>query len=107
MPAEKPQKTYECPLREALRYQRLLSEPFIKSEIDIARELGITRVRVSQVIGLLKLAPEIQKELLAIQDQRAIQFFSERRLRPLLKIPDPAGQVREFGRMLGEISSAS
>jgi hypothetical protein len=64
------------------------------------RELGITRARVSQIMGLLKLPEEIQKVLLGLTDQQAIRFFSERRLRRLLVIQEPAKQVREFNRML-------
>jgi len=99
---EKPQKIYECPLREAKCYQKILDDPFINSLADVARELGITRARVSQVMGLLKLAPEIQKELLNLQDQKAIRYFSERRLRPLLTIKDQARQIREFKKMRNE-----
>lgn len=98
----KPVRTYECPILEAKRYERLLSDPFINSQADVARELGITRARVSQIMGLLKLPEEIQKVLLEFNDQRTIRFFSERRLRPLLMIPEPAKQVREFNRMLEE-----
>jgi hypothetical protein len=106
-PPEKPQKIYECPLLEAKRYQKILDDPFINSLADVARELGITRARVSQVMGLLKLAPEIQKELLNLQDQKAIRYFSERRLRPLLTIKDPARQIREFNKMKEKIQSFS
>lgn len=106
-PPEKPQKSYESPLREALRYQRLLNDPFIHSQLDIARELGITRARISQVMALLKLAPEIQRELLALQDQKAIRFFSERRLRPLLNIKEPSKQIQEFNKMKEQIQSLS
>lgn len=77
----------------------MLAEPFIDSQADIARELGVTRARVSQIMGLLKLAPQIQKELLALQDQAAIRFFSERRLRPLLAIKGQRKQVVEFRKM--------
>jgi hypothetical protein len=103
LPPEKPQRIYESPLRKALRYQRLLSDQFIKSQMDIAREFGITRARVSQIMGLLKLPEEIQKTLLGFEDQRAIRYFSERRLRPLLKITEPAKQVEEFSRMMGRV----
>jgi len=98
-PPEKPQKIYESPLRETMRHQRLFKDPFIKSQLDIAREFGITRARVSQIMALLKLAPEIQKELLSFKDQKAIRYFSERRLRPLSAIKDPAKQIREFNKM--------
>ena len=93
------QRIYESPLREALRYQRLLSDPFIHLQLDIARELGKTRARVSQIMAFLKLAPEIQRELVELQDQKAIRFFSERRLRPLLNIKEPSKQIQEFNKM--------
>lgn len=51
-------------------------------------------------MGLLKLPEEIQRVLLGLTDQRAIRFFSERRLRPLLMLPEPARQVQEFNRMM-------
>jgi len=92
-------------LIEAKRYQRLLNDPFINSLADVARELGITRARVSQVIGLLKLTPEIQKALLGLQDQKAIRYFSERRLRPLLTIKNFSQQIREFKKMREKIQS--
>jgi hypothetical protein len=106
IPPMKPVKTYECPIHEAKRYERLLSDPFVNSQADVARELGITRARVSQIMGLLKLPEEIQRVLLGLEDQQAIRFFSERRLRPLLMMPDPDKQVREFNRMLEEMPSS-
>ncbi len=83
------------------------SDPFIDSQADIAREPGITRARVSQVMGLLKLPEEIQRTLPGLDDQRAIRYFSERRLRPLLMIPDQARQIQEFNRMLAEFGKSS
>lgn len=80
-----------------MRYQRLLNAPFIRSQLDIARELGITRA--SQVMALLNLVPEIQKEFLALQDQKTIRYFSELRLRSLLTIKEPFRQIREFNKM--------
>jgi len=54
-------------------------------------------------MNLLRLAPEVQERLLGLQDQRAVRFFSERRLRPLIPIEDPQRQMRELERMLGQI----
>ncbi len=106
-PPIRTKKTYECPLHEARRYERLLSDPFIDSQADIARELGITRARVCQMMGLLKLPEEIQRVLLGLDDQKAIRYFSERRLRPLLMIPDQARQIREFKQMLEKVQPIS
>jgi hypothetical protein len=96
-------KIYESPLMEARRYRNLLNDPLINNQSDIARDLGITRARVSQVISLLKLAPEIQKTLLGFKNQKMIRFFSEYRLRPLLSIMDPSKQIKEFNKMKRKI----
>jgi len=93
----------ESPLMEAKRYQNLLNDPLINNQSDIARDLGVTRARVSQVMSLLKLAPEIQKTLLGFTDQKMIKFFSEYRLRPLLPIMDPSKQIKEFNKIKREI----
>ena len=102
-PAVKKEKIYESPLVEAKRYRNLLNDPLINNQSDIARDLGITRARISQVMSLLKLAPEIQKILLGFEDQKMIKFFSEYRLRPLLTINNPNQQVKEFKKMINEV----
>jgi hypothetical protein len=101
-PVEK-EKIYECPLIEAKHYQNLLNDLLINNQSDIARDLGITRARVSLVMSLLKLAPEIQKTLLDFKNQKMIRFFSEYRLRPLLSIMDPSKQIKEFNKMKRKI----
>lgn len=103
-PPEKPTRIYVSPLIEAMRYQRLLDrDPYMKTQADIARELGITRARVSQVMKLLSLAPKIQNVLLNMDDQKAIRYFSERRLRKLLTITKPTQQVREFNKISRQV----
>jgi len=62
--------TYNSPLVEAKRYLNLFNDPLINSQSDIARDLGVTRARVSQVLSLLKLAPEIQKTLLGFTNKK-------------------------------------
>jgi hypothetical protein len=55
------------------------------------------------MMNRLRLDPEVQKRLMGLEDQRAVRFFSERRLRPLVQIDDPGQQVREFEKMLAHI----
>ena len=98
-PAVKKEKIYESPLIEAKHYQNLLNDHLINNQSDIARDLGVTMARVSQVMSLLKLAPEIQKTLLGFEDHKMIKFFSEYRLKPLLTINSPDQQVKEFKKM--------
>jgi len=48
-----------------------------------ARE-HISRARVTQIMSLLALPPDVQRFLGTLTDQKHIHFFSERRLRRLL-----------------------
>jgi len=95
---------YTSPLLEAKTYAGILkNDPFVKTQAELAREMGVSRVRITQVMNLLRLVPEVQEQLLQIEDQKAIRFFSEHRLRPLVQIEDTDLQVREFQKMLGQV----
>lgn len=105
-PPVAPERVYTSPLFEARRYAAILEgDPFVKTQADLAREMGVSRVRITQVMSLLRLAPAIQDQLLRLTDQRAIHFFSENRLRPLTQIDDPKRQVEEFKKLLAQLSS--
>ncbi|MCK4916470.1 MAG: hypothetical protein KAS89_09865, partial [Candidatus Eisenbacteria sp.] len=83
---DEPERVYTSPLQEARRYVRILeNDPSVKTRADLAREMGVSRVRITQIMNLLRLDSEIQEQLLGLEDQRAIRFFSERRLRPLIQ----------------------
>jgi len=56
-------------------------------------------------MSLLRLAPQIQEQLLGLTDQPAIRFFSENRLRPLTQIEDPKRQAEEFQKLLAQVPS--
>jgi hypothetical protein len=101
---DEPERVYTSPLLEARQYLRILeNDPSLANRADLAREMGVSRARVTQVTNLLRLNSEVQERLLKLEDQRAIRFFSERRLRPLIQIEDPKQQVLEFERMLAQI----
>ena len=102
-PPVMPERVYTSPLLEARRYAGILQrDPFVKTQADLAREMGVSRVRITQVMSLLRLAPEIQDQLLRLTNQRAIRFFSENRLRPLTQIDDSARQLEAFQKLLAE-----
>ena len=99
-----PERVYTSPILEARRYASLLQrDPFVKTQADLAREMGVSRVRITQTMSLLRLAPEIQEQLLRLEDQQAIRFFSENRLRPLTQIDDPARQFEEFQKLFAQV----
>ena len=57
---------------------------------------GVTRARVTQIMGLLRLAPDIQEKILTPLGTLHRRFVTERMLRPIGAIADHPDQIREF-----------
>jgi len=87
-------------LRKAIEWQILLESGEIVNKADIARQEGITRARVTQVMGVLRPAPEIQERILSMPDGDGRPSLTERMLRPFGTIADQRDQIREFQRVL-------
>lgn len=87
-------------LRKAMEWQALLESGKIANQADIARKEGITRARVTQVMGMLRLAPEIQQNILSMPEMIRRSPISERMLRPIATIIDRRDQLREFQGLL-------
>jgi len=83
-------------LRKALEWQALLASGEASNQAAIARREGITRARVTQVMGLLRLAPEIQQHILSLPDMVHRPAVTERALRPIAQNPDPRRQIEMF-----------
>lgn len=66
-------------------FERLVREAAVKDYAEIARLTGITRARVTQIVGLTLLAPEIQDALLILPQGSRV---TERSLRPMIPRPD-------------------
>ena len=103
----KPPKVPKTPrvvefLRKAIEWQTLLASGQAKNQAEIARREGISRVRVTQVMWLLRLAPEIQERVLAIPQTTRRQVISERALRPIAHLEDLTEQKAQFQRLLSD-----
>jgi hypothetical protein len=65
----------------------------------VARRAGLTRARVTQILGLLLLAPDIQEAILSLPPfTRGRDPLPERALRPLVAEPDWNAQRRLWAR---------
>jgi len=58
------------------------------SQVALARDLGVSRVRVTQVLNLLKLDPEVLEQVAGLGDPLTARFVTERKLRPLVNLPE-------------------
>lgn len=91
-------------LDEALAYKKLVEGERRLSRSAIARMSGVTRARISQVLAILNLDPEILEYVASIRDSTAVRFFTERRLRRLLGIRDQAERLLQFSAMREQLS---
>ncbi|MDO8473392.1 MAG: hypothetical protein Q7T05_06190, partial [Dehalococcoidia bacterium] len=70
-------------LRKAMKWKTLLEPGRIARQAEIARREGITRARVTQVMGLMRLAPEIQEQIQSLTDIAGRSPVTERMLLPI------------------------
>jgi len=56
------------------------------SAADLARKLGVSRARVSQVLNLLRLSPEVLDRIAALGDPVPGRGVTERKLRPIVEL---------------------
>jgi len=95
----KPPRVAEL-LKKAIEWQALLDAGKVASQVEIASSEGITCARVSQVLGMLRLAPEIQERVLTLPASVRRTAITERLLRPITGITDHRDQIQEFYKLL-------
>ena len=78
-------------MKLALKYQKIMQENNI-SQSELAKRLKVSRVRVTQILNLPRLAPEIQQYILSNSNPK----ITERKLRSLVKIKDMELQRKKF-----------
>jgi len=87
-------------MNRAERYQNTLrGNSSVNTRAALARKLGISKARLTQIMNLLKLAPEIKSYIKKLDDQELLHFFNEKRLRPIASIQDEKIQVIEFKKI--------
>ena len=72
-----------------IRFDRLIREGHIEDYAELARLGHVTRSRLSQIMALLQLAPDIQEGILFLPlSTGGHDSISERTLRPIAALPD-------------------
>ena len=83
----------------AIRFDGLLREETVRDYAELARLGHVTRARMTQIMKLLDLAPDLQEKILFLPP---VTGLTERRLRPLLTRLDWREQRRLFQQMVAE-----
>lgn len=68
----------------AIRFDRLIRTGVVRDQSDLARLAHVTQPRMTQIMNLLHLAPEIQEMLLFLPRATGKETIHERLLRPIV-----------------------
>ena len=88
----------------AIRFEGLLREETIRDYAELARLGRVTRTRMTQIMKLLDLAPDIQEQILFLP---FVQGLNERNLRPLVSRIDWDQQRRMFQKITGRVGASA
>lgn len=79
----------------AIRFDGLVRDGVVTDQAELARLGHVTRARVTQIMNLSHLAPDIQEALLFLpRIERGPDPIRERQLRPIAAVPDWRKQRR-------------
>jgi ParB-like chromosome segregation protein Spo0J len=79
--------------------QRAIDKGLVADRAAVARKLGLTRARVTQLLDLLLLAPDLQLQVLKLEAVDGIEPTSERPLRRIAHEAVWTSQRTEFSNL--------
>ena len=82
----------------AIRFDQLIRDGVVADQAELARTGHVSRARLTQIMNLLSLAPEIQEELLFMQTERGRDQLTEKQLRTMASNSDWRKQSRVWTR---------
>lgn len=69
----------------AIRYDQMLNDGVVQSQTELAELLHVSQPRMTQIMNLLHLSPEVQEEILLLAEVREGRgLLTERCLRPVV-----------------------
>lgn len=95
-------RQYRNPVYLAREWRALLDEGKCSSLAALSRYLQVSRARVTQIMNLLQLSPEVTDMISSLGDPLRMPAIPERRLRPLLPLT-PDQQKIQVKLMLSKV----
>ena len=89
-------------LTRARAWRRLIDTGEVKNAAALARRYGMTRARVSQLLSLLHLAPEILAYIDGLHGTEGSLHLTARRLRAIAVLNDHDEQRARFRDLVGD-----
>ena len=87
----------------AVRFEKLVKRGDIQDYADLARLGYVTRARITQIMNLLNLAPDIQEEILFLPNtMKGRDPILEKDLRPVAAVPHWSRQRKMWAQMRKE-----
>lgn len=84
----------------AIRFEKLVRDGHVADYAELARLGHVTRARLTQIMNLLALAPEIQEAILFLPAVEAGKdTITERELRPVVETADWASQRKMWQKL--------
>lgn len=86
----------------AIRFDQLLQDGTVTDQSELARLARVTQPRMTQIMNLLHLAPDIQEEVLHLPSVGGGRdSITERQLRPVAALTNWREQRRGWARLAG------
>ena len=98
-PVRRPAKVAQQ-LALAHHLQAAIDRGAVADRADVARKLGLTRARVTQLLDLLLLAPDLQDAVLALEAVDGAEPMAERALRAVAHAGTWAEQRAAWGKLM-------
>jgi len=90
----------------AIRFERMLDEGVVANQSELARLAHITQPRMTQIMNLLHLAPDVQEEILFLPPvTEGRDPITERDLRPITAEADWDQQRAAWVAMTGRVAA--
>ncbi|QDV85508.1 hypothetical protein [Planctomycetes bacterium TBK1r] len=88
----------------AIRLEDLLDSGLVANQAEIAKAAGVTTARVSQIINLNRLAPDIQQAILELgPTTEKTDPFLERQVREIATHINWARQRKQFKKLMSRV----
>ena len=94
-------------LTRARAWRRLIDTGAVKNAAELARRHGVTRARISQLMSLLRLAPEILEYIDGLEGTEGGLHLTARRLRAIAVLDDHDEQRARFRALVGDTVAPS